>query len=519
MEQHLARSIGKYLYTQDISDSLISYIKSRRWFRRKSEVINKIVVRDYAILKEDPVELLTIIEIYYKNFKSDIYYLPLMVQSKIPDGKDYETILSVSFDSNQYNLYDAFSDIRFCANLLELIRKKKQVMSLNGVFTFSPMDILKKVDNKNSEDRIKLLSVEQSNTSINYNNNLIMKNYRNIEYGLNPDFEISYFLTKETDMKNIPSLLGYIEYQNQDKMTATAAVLQEFIANKGDCWSYTLIEIEQTLRTAMRNCCVRDNKEIENIIKSFSKQFLQEMYRLGEITGSFHKALSTNIPDEAFMAENITNDDLNHWHSVMVTSIDTILGKIMHNFSNYSEEIQKQVSVILDQKQVLVDLVSQVQELKNTNQKKIRVHGDYHLGQVLKTADDFVILDFEGEPIKTLEERRAKFLPQKDIAGMLRSFNYATCTCLYELPGIDGAELANLEVWSGIWEDLVKDAFLDGYLSVMKDELPPLDIFKNTVKAYQIDKAVYELDYEINNRPDWLKIPLGYLTKVVNQAN
>lgn len=243
------------------------------------------------------------------------------------------------------------------------------------------------------------------------------------------------------------------------------------------------------------------------------------MNRLGEVTGSFHKALTTNIDDEAFVAETITNDDLNHWHEIMVTSIDTILGKIMSNLSCYSKDIQEQVSVILDQKQVLVDLVSQVQELKNTNQMKIRVHGDYHLGQVLKTADDFVILDFEGEPIKTLEERRAKFLPQKDIAGMLRSFNYATCTCLYELPGIDGKELANLEVWADIWERLVKEAFLKGYLDIMKDDLPPEKVFNKTLMAYQIDKAVYELDYEINNRPDWLKIPLGYLTRVVNQAN
>lgn len=275
MKEQLARSIGKYLYTQDISEPLVGYIKSRRWFRRKSEVITKIIVKDYAVLKEFPVEILAIIEIYYKNFKSDIYYFPLMVKSNDPEEKDYETILTVPVNGSHCELYDAFSDIRFCANLLELIRKKKQVISLNGVFSFSPMEILKKVDTETCEERIKLLSVEQSNTSINYNNSLIMKNYRNIEYGLNPDFEISYFLTKETDMKNIPSLLGYIEYQNQDKLTATAAVLQEFIANKGDCWSYTLIEIEQTLRTAMRNCCVRNNDEIETIIRSFSRKFFR----------------------------------------------------------------------------------------------------------------------------------------------------------------------------------------------------------------------------------------------------
>lgn len=514
-EDLFAKQIGKYLYCEDISVPLICYIKTRRWFRRKSEKINRIVLRDYAVLSAQPTEILTIIEIFYENFHSEIYYFPIYATKNRQPEKDCDAILDIKLDGETAYLYDAFSDIRFCAYLLKLIRHKKQVRSLKGVFSFYPTETLEKIDEKLDESKIKLISTEQSNTSINYSNSLIMKNFRNIEYGLNPDFEISYFLTKEADLKNIPALMGYIEYQNQDKMTATAAVLQEFITNQGDCWSYTLIQLEQILRTAMRNCRIREENAIKNAIKDFSKEFIDEMYRLGEVTGEFHKALTTDCDDNNFKAEVVTAEDAEHWYCYMVTSVDSILDKIKKKLYTYPKDTQKKVSLILDKKCILIEKLKNLQELKNVNQKKIRIHGDYHLGQVLKTQEDFVILDFEGEPIKTLEERRAKFLPQKDLAGMLRSFNYATNTCLYELPGIDEEELANLKNWADTWEKLVSEAFLNGYFDIMKDQIEDMDSFQKILTAYQIDKAIYELDYEINNRPDWLKIPVEYLKSVV----
>lgn len=514
-EELFAKQVGKYLYCEDISVPLICYIKTRRWFRRKSEKINRIVLRDYAILSTKPIEILTIIEIFYENFHSEIYYFPILATPARQPDKENDAILDIKLNGESAYLYDAFSNINFCANLLKLIRQKKQVRSLKGVFSFYPTEILEKLDENLDESKIKLISTEQSNTSINYSNSLIMKNFRNIEYGLNPDFEISYFLTKEADLKNVPALMGYIEYQNQDKMTATAAVLQEFITNQGDCWNFTLIQLEQILRTAMRNVRIRDDVAIENAIKEFSKDFIKDMYRLGEVTGTFHKALTTDCDDNNFKAEDVTSEDAEHWHCYMVTSVDTILDKIKKKLYTYPKEVQKKVSLILDKKCVLIELLKNLQELKHSRQKKIRIHGDYHLGQVLKTKSDFVILDFEGEPIKTLEERRAKLLPQKDIAGMLRSFNYATNTCLYELPGIDDEELANLKNWANIWERLVSEAFLNGYFDVMKEQIYDMDSFKKILTAYQIDKAIYELDYEINNRPDWLKIPVEYLKTVV----
>lgn len=515
-KEKFAEIIGKYLYTQDISTSLTEYIQTRRWFRRKSETINNIILKDYAILNEEPIEILTIIEIYYENFHSEVYYLPVMVQPEPTRPHQFEAILDLDLNGKRTLIYDAFSDIRFCADLLRLIRQQKQVKSLKGVFSFYPTDVLKKTDLIVEEDKIRLISTEQSNTSINYNNSLIMKNFRNIEYGLNPDFEITYFLTKQTDLKNVPALMGYIEYQNQDKLIATAAVLQEYITNKGDCWNYTLIHLEHILRVAMRNIRIRSDVEIEKAIKEFEGDFVAGIHRLGEITGSFHKALTTSLDDDSFKAEDVTEEDIDNWLCYMITSADSILDKISKNLTSYSQQVQEKVSLILDNKAVLIKRLKDLEALKDNNQKKIRIHGDYHLGQVLKTENDFVILDFEGEPIKTMEERRAKLLPHKDIAGMLRSFNYASCTCLYELPGVDDEELQNLKNWAKIWEKLVTSAFLDGYLSVMDDEFEDKEVFNRVLRAYKIDKAIYELDYEINNRPDWLKIPVEYLKSVVD---
>ena len=510
-----AKLIGKYLYTEDISSYLVDYIKTRRWFRRKSEIIKKIVFRDYAILNNEPLQLLTIIEIFYKNFHSEVYYFPVAAEISTNLSLDKEAIFTINFNGMTIILYDAFVDISFCANLLKLIKQHKQVKSLQGVFSFYPTEVLSKIKSSFPDDKIKLISTEQSNTSINYNNSLIMKNFRNIEYGLNPDFEITHFLTKEAHLKNVPALMGYIEYQNEDKMTATAAVLQEYITNKGDCWNYTLIKIEETLRTAMRNVLIKEDKDVRSAIKDFSYSFIQEMYRLGEITGYFHEALTKSQDDEAFIAELINEDDIQHWHSDMTNSINGILDKISSNLNNYNKEVRDKVSIIIKNKEILIKIIDNLYLLRQCSQKKIRIHGDYHLGQVLKTQNDFVILDFEGEPIKTMEERRSKFLPQKDIAGMLRSFNYATCTCLYELPDVSEEEQANLKKWATIWEELIIEAFLEGYLKVMSINLPCKDAFLKILQAYQIDKAIYELDYEINNRPDWLKIPVEYLRSVV----
>lgn len=512
-----AKDIGKFIYNGDVS-SIINFIKSRRWFRRKSEKIKNIVFRDYAILNDNPIQLLTIMEIFYENFHSEIYYLPLMVHTEKTSKRGFETILEIQPNGNKILLYDAFEDITFCSNLLKLIKQKKQVKSLNGVFSFYPTGVGKLdmfIEHLNKE-QIRLISTEQTNTSINYANSMIMKNFRNIEYGINPDFEITYFLTKETDLENIPALYGYIEYQNQDKLTATAAVLQEFITNRGDCWNYTLIFYEQIYRIAMRNVLISSEDKIKEVISEFGKSFISEMHKLGEITGKFHKALTTDLEDEAFKSELITEEDLNHWQTDMTNSIDSILNKIQHNLSTYSEDIQSNVKILLENKQQFLNKVAKLNLLKEANLKKIRIHGDYHLGQVLKTSDDFVILDFEGEPIKTMEERRAKYLPHKDIAGMLRSFNYATYASLFELEGIDPIELENLQRWAEIWEKIISNSFLEGYWQIMHDEYCKRETFNEILTIYKIDKAIYELEYEINNRPDWLRIPLEYLKSTVD---
>jgi maltose alpha-D-glucosyltransferase/alpha-amylase len=510
-----AKQVGEYLYNGDIS-SIETYIRNRRWFRRKSETITKVVFRDYAILNDDPVEILTILEIYYENFRSEIYYLPLMFQNERTRALNFKTILKININGKEISLFDAFEDIGFCASLLKLIKQNKQVCSMKGVFSFYPTGAkgLGRFIEHLKEEQIRLISTEQTNTSINYGDSLIMKNFRNIEYGLNPDFEITYFLTKKTDLENVPTLYGYIEYQNQDKLTATAAVLQEYIANRGDCWNYTLLFYELIYRIAMRNVLLKEKDKIQNVIKEFGRSFLDEIHKLGEITGKFHRALTTDLDDSAFKAEFVNDEDIDNWQFYIISNIDAIFCKIEKNLPQYSEDVREKAETILKNRNNFIDTVGNLEVLKKHPQKKIRIHGDYHLGQVLKTEDDFVILDFEGEPIKTMEERRAKLLPQKDIAGMLRSFNYATYASLFELQGIDPEEMENLKKWGLYTEGLIANSFIEGYMSIMESQLPEREIFFKTLKSYTIDKAIYELDYEINNRPDWLRIPVEYLNSV-----
>lgn len=513
-----AKAVGEILYNNEL-EHIYEYIRERRWFKQKSETIKAVKFRDFAILCESPIEILTIIEIYFDNLKSEAYYFPVMaIFGDEERVKKLEPIEHLCFQDKDVILYDAFTDERFCSNLLKLIKTNKQIKATEGVFSFYPTKIFQTYDYSKGEKHIELIKSEQSNTSINFNNALIMKNYRSIEYGINPDFEVSYYLTEKTDLKNFPPLLGYIEYQNQSKLKATTAVLQEYVSNQGDCWNYTLFLLSDLYRIALRNCQYTDEHKIRQIIEEFCKDYLINIERLGEVTGEFHKALTTkkDDDDEAFRSEFICDEDIDHWINLMIADVEKVLGKIEANITSYTEEVQNKVKVILENKEFLENVIRRLEVMKGVKQKKIRIHGDYHLAQVLKTEEDFVILDFEGEPIRSVEERRAKNLPQKDVGGMLRSFNYAAYSGLFELPTIFD-EFMNklLRKWAHSWELLCREAYLKGYCKVMSDELPEKEILEATLTAFMIDKAIYELEYEINNRPDWLKIPVEYLESLI----
>lgn len=321
---------------------------------------------------------------------------------------------------------------------------------------------------------------EQSNSSIVYGNRAIMKLFRKIREGVNPEVEIGEFLTQNTEFTAFPRLLGTIDLELGDTATTVAAV-QEFIPSVGDAWEWVTERVGDSARW-------RDTIDASRL--------------LGVRTGEMHVAFATGRADR-FVPEVASG-----------AYADKVRAEAMAELSDTVEQLERRgVGGASALGATLESSLDALLELEGT--MITRVHGDYHLGQVLRTADDdFAILDFEGEPTRPLAERRAKASPLRDVAGMLRSFDYAA-----ESARRNGGDSQNEEIAD--WYDMSRTAFLDGYNSVVRENSVLMRGWEPGARsavlaALEMHKALYEVRYELSNRPDWLEIPLNALRRIAN---
>ncbi len=357
------------------------------------------------------------------------------------------------------DIVDALDDAEFCRALLSLVARGGALRGERGTLTGRRGRAF--VDALGAVPAVRRLAGEQSNTSVVFGEALIMKLFRRLADGLNPGLEIARFLTEHTSFDGTPRLAGALEYHPGDGGSATLAVLQEFVAGGRDGWTWMLERL------------------------AGGERALDALTRLGERTGELHMALATPSADPAFGAEPITPADVAGW----------------------AEGVRRQIAAAREaaRERVLPDvpdvggpaglgaLVGRV---------KTRHHGDFHLGQTLAVADgrDFAIIDFEGEPLRPLEERRRKHTPLRDVAGMLRSIGYAAAS----------ARLAASE--RRRWETDARAAYLTAYRAATAGArfVPESDdAFARAVAVLEVEKAAYEIVYEANNRPDWVEIPLA----------
>jgi trehalose synthase-fused probable maltokinase len=316
----------------------------------------------------------------------------------------------------------------------------------------------------------KVLAGEQSNTSIRYGDALILKLFRRLQFGPNPDVEIGWFLTEHTPFRGTPPVAGSLSYIAPDGAEASLALLQRFERNRGDAWTTTLARV----RTVLNGGALTES--------------IDAARRLGSTTGELHLALASGTGD--FCAEPITSEDIRDWSSALDDEVRVTVDALSrHNVKVDFAELMRRGEGLRALEGAL----------------KSRHHGDYHLGQVLERDDGtFVIIDFEGEPTRPLQQRRRKRTPLRDVAGMLRSFDYARHAAIQE--GGDRSVGAR-------WYAEVRQAFLDEYLEVARrhPRLLPEHI-EPPLAAFELEKAAYEVMYELNNRPDWLPIPLAAFT-------
>ena len=337
---------------------------------------------------------------------------------------------------------------------------------------------------------------DQSNTSIVFGSAYIMKMFRKLEVGVNPDVEIGRFLSAR-GFTRVPPLAAAAEYVAEDGSRSSILMLQELVPNQGNAWDFTLAALRPDAAQGFAP----------------SPEYLAFANRLGQRTGELHVALASDPDEPDFAPESCSRRDLavlsNRMREYGSAQIDLLQSASQPLHPNARQD----AADVFDARMQLLDRFKHLERVQHPG-FQIRCHGDYHLGQTLVADGDFIILDFEGEPARSLAERRAKSSPLRDVAGMVRSFGYAASAGLKASPraAAPGA-FAGLERW----ERAVRGAFIDGYLSAAADGgfLPPRrQDFETMLEAFVLEKALYELGYELNNRPDWVGVPLAALKRL-----
>ena len=362
-------------------------------------------------------------------------------------------------------------------------------------------------------------SAEQSNTSILYGSRLILKVFRKLQLGENPDVEIGRFLTEVAQFPRIAPFLGELTLVTPEGST-TLGMLQGLVANEGDGWQWTLDELGRFYESVSTCPPPPDEGAVPSFLgevqvpaaaREHAGFYLDGAALLGRRTAEMHLALATATNDPAFQAEPLTADDLGVDALRIDAQINHTLDALKLRMATLKDLTADDAATILSRR---IELFARAHVITGTRAsgKRIRIHGDYHLGQVLRAKNDFVLLDFEGEPARTLEERRRKQCPLKDVAGMLRSFSYAAYSGLDAYIQRHPDRQRALEPWARLWQNAVSAEFLRAYrqtIAVRGDLLPEPAQAESLLNAYLLEKALYELLYELNNRPAWVRIPLA----------
>jgi maltose alpha-D-glucosyltransferase/alpha-amylase len=371
-------------------------------------------------------------------------------------------------------------------------------------------------------------SAEQSNTSILYGKQLILKLFRRLQQGENPDVEIGRFLTEVAGFPHIPPFLGEIAITPSAGERTTVAMLQGLVANQGDGWEWFLRQLAEFFASVIALAAPAEvpmagfvgEIDIPSAIREHAGATLEAAALLGQRTAEMHLALATPTSDPAFFAEPFSAEDLTRDALRIEEQVKSAFEALKSKLATLPEEIADETARLLSRRRELLARAHSLSSVE-AGGKRIRIHGDFHLGQTLRIASDaassggdFVLLDFEGEPARPLSDRRRKQSPLKDVAGMIRSFSYAAFSGLEEFRSAhpDRADAAeNLSSWARAWERSAAAGFLHAYGATISAEaslLPPPQAAQSLFVAYLLEKALYELLYELNNRPGWLSIPL-----------
>jgi maltose alpha-D-glucosyltransferase / alpha-amylase len=508
-----------------LENLLPTYLLGSRWFRGKArQITSATVVRAIPVPVGERDVLVTLVEVRYLDADSEHYVIPL----GYADGDRAREIALASPASVILSrdgggvLYDAMADDEFMNVLVDGIGRKKHWRGTRGELVGSRTRAFPELRGEDASLRTAVLRAEQSNTSVNLGDRLLLKLFRKVEPGLNPDLELGRYLTEHTDFRRVPLLAGGLELRTRNAEPMTVGVLHQFVPSEGDAWTFTLNALSRFFERALVSPVHPTEAELAPIsILELAKReppavlaeaaggYMTQARLLGQRTGEFHLAFARDRENPAFVSEPFTVLYRRSIYQSLRSSARTTFDLLRRRLSTLPEPMREEARAVLSLEDALLKQARAVIDRK-IPMARIRVHGDYHLGQVLFTGKDFVIVDLEGEPSRSLSERRYKRSPLRDLAGMIRSFEYAAAYAVRQGP-MRQEDVPALLPWARLWQRWASASFVRGYFDAAGDApyLPKgQDAFAAMLDFYLLDKSIYELRYELNNRPDWVGIPL-----------
>ncbi|QWR78547.1 putative maltokinase [Candidatus Magnetomonas plexicatena] len=513
---------------------LPSYLTSCRWFAGKARKVQDVEIIEDILINGNSAHIL-LIRITYSDGLPEIYLLPVSFAAaseskQLLDDYPFAVIANVTTEYGEGIIYDATYDDAFRRALLSFIIKRKSVKGINGhLIAFYERRMKHHGDSYYDIESTQVLKADQSNSSLFYEKKLIMKLFRKLEEGINPDIELLRFISEKGDKssiaENTPVFMGLLEYKhNQSSEPMFIANLQRYIQNEGDAWKYTVGNItmfyEDILSLKPNPSGIKElhkslldvnNENIPKLIVDlFGIRFIEMVSKLGKTTADMHLTFAAHNNNPDFTPEPFSALYQRSLYQSMQNMAKRNFELLRKNLKTLPDLVKEESENILNHEKDVLQFFKLIVKMKITA-SKIRIHGDYHLGQVLCRGNEFVIIDFEGEPLCTLSDRRLKRSPLRDLAGMIRSLHYAPHSTLLKSAIFTQKDVMELAPWADLWYFYTSGIFLSSYLETVKDSefIPTGRVeFENLLRVFMLEKAIYELGYELNNRPEWLPIPL-----------
>jgi len=525
----------------ELETVLPEYLRGCRWFGGKARAIRSTKILEAISVPSRSIPAFIIfVQTAYVDGDPETYILPVASAGgdrgeRILRENPHSAIARIQLEEDKEDrvLYDATEESDFSKALLETIANHRSLKGRQGQLVGRPTKAFRPLANRSDAPlESSILKAEQSNTSIVFKDRFILKLFRRLDRGINPDLEVGRFLT-EKGFPHIPAVAGALEYAEGRNTSMTVGVLHGLVSNQGDAWEYTLDVLANYFEQAMaRGSELKDvsvpgkpfvelvGQDLDPLAREAIGAYLESARLLGQRTGELHLALSSDLENPEFAPEPFSKLYQRSVYQSMRNLSSQVFQLLRRGLDTVPEAIRGELKQLLGHEPEILRRFRSILDRK-ISAMRIRCHGDYHLGQVLYTGKDFVIIDFEGEPAHPLSERRLKRSPLRDVAGMLRSFHYAAYAALFvqKSSGLVRPEVVtHLDSWARFWHCWVCVTFLKAYLEVVA-QAPILPQEEDELRAlldiYLLEKAIYELGYEINSRPDWVRIPLQGIEQLI----